>query len=162
MNKLFVVIKNELLRYFISPLAYVYLIAFLVLNGSFAIYFGGFFGLGVANLKSMFSYQPWLYLLFIPGISMRFWSEEYRTKTIIQITTRPLSISHRVWGKFFAAWLFSLLALALTFPLWITINNLGSPDNNVIILSYIGSFLLAGCMLSISQTMSALDRKSVV
>lgn len=155
MRKLFVVTKNELLRYFISPLAYVYLIAFLLLNGSFAIYFGGFFGRGIADLSSMFAFQPWLYLLFIPGISMRLWSEEFRNKTIIQIMTMPVPAATLVWGKFFASWIFCAVALFLTFPFWITVNILGSPDNSVIAVSYFGSFILAGCMLAISQTMSA-------
>ena len=162
MNKLFVVAKNELLRYFISPLAYVYLIAFLLLNGSFAVYFGSFFERGSADLSSMFAFQPWLYLLFIPGISMRLWSEEFRAKTVVQIMTMPVPMSAFVWGKFFAAWIFCALALFLTFPFWITVNVLGTPDNGVIALSYTGSFVLAGCMLAISQTMSALTKNQVI
>ena len=162
MNKLLVVTKNELLRYFISPLAYVYLISFLLLNGSFAIYFGNFFERGSADLSSMFAFQPWLYLLFIPGISMRLWSEEFRAKTIVQIMTMPVPISVFVWGKFFAAWIFCALALLLTFSFWLTVNILGSPDNGVIALSYAGSFILAGCMLAISQTMSALTKNQVI
>lgn len=162
MNKLFAVAKNELLRYFISPLAYVYLIAFLLLNGSFAVYFGSFFERGSADLSSMFAFQPWLYLLFIPGISMRLWSEEFRAKTVVQIMTMPVSVSAFVWGKFFAAWTFCALALFLTFPFWITVNILGTPDNGVIALSYAGSFVLAGCMLAISQTMSALTKNQVI
>ena len=162
MNKLWVVTKNELLRFFISPLAYVYLVAFLLLNGSFAVYFGHFIGLAIADLSSMFIFQPWLYLLFIPGISMRLWSEEFKTKTIVQIMTMPVSMSPLVWGKFFASWLFTAIALILTFPFWITVNYLGSPDNSVIILSYFGSWVLAGCMLAISQTMSALTKNQVI
>lgn len=162
MRKLFVVTKNELLRYFISPLAYVYLIAFLLLNGSFAIYFGGFFGRGIADLSSMFAFQPWLYLLFIPGISMRLWSEEFRNKTIIQIMTMPVPAATLVWGKFFASWIFCAVALFLTLPFWITVNILGNPDNSVIAVSYFGSFILAGCMLAISQTMSALTKNQVI
>ena len=162
MNKLWVVTKNEFFRYFISPLAYVYLICFLLLNGSFAVYFGHFLERGQADLLPMFSFQPWLYLLFIPGISMRLWAEEFRTKTILQIITMPVSIPALVWGKFFASWMFCALALLLTFPFWITVNLLGSPDNTVILISYVGSFLLAGCMLAISQTMSALTKNQVI
>ena len=162
MKKLFTVTKFELLRYFISPLAYVYLIAFLMLNGSFAIYFGDFLNLNIAGLGAMFSFHPWIYLIFIPGISMRLWAEEYRTRTIVQITTMPIGISTLVLGKFLAAWLFCGLALALTFPFWITVNLLGEPDNAIILLSYVGSFILAGCMLSISQTMSALTKNQVI
>ena len=162
MNKLRVVTKNEFFRYFISPLAYVYLICFLLLNGSFAVYFGHFLERGQADLLPMFSFQPWLYLLFIPGISMRLWAEEFRTKTILQIITMPVSIPALVWGKFFASWMFCALALLLTFPFWITVNLLGSPDNTVILISYVVSFLLAGCMLAISQTMSALTKNQVI
>jgi len=162
MKRLWVVVKNELLRYFISPLAYVYLIAFLLLNGSFAIYFGHFIGRGVADLVPMFAYQPWLYLLFIPGICMRLWAEEFRSKTIVQIMTMPVSVSTLVWGKFLASWLFAAVALVLTFPFWITVNLLGSPDNGIIVVSYLGSWLLAGCMLAISQTMSALTKNQVI
>lgn len=161
MKNTLIVCKNELIRYFTSPLAYVYLISFLILNGSFALYFGHFFDRGQANLVSMFSYQPWLYLLFIPGISMRLWAEEFRTKTIVQIMTMPVSTTSLVLGKFLASWSFCSVALVLTFPFWITVNILGNPDNAVIFISYIGSFLIAGCMLSISQTMSALTKNQV-
>lgn len=162
MNKLYSVIKNELIRYFISPLAYVYLISFLILNGAAAFYFGHFFERGQANLEPMFWYQPWLYLLFIPGISMRLWAEEFRQKTVIQMMTMPVSAETLVWGKFFASWLFAGLALFLTFPFWISVNILGTPDNTVILSGYIGSFVLAGCMLAISQTMSSLTKNQVI
>lgn len=162
MNKLMIVAKNELIRYFISPLAYVYLISFLLLNGSFAIYFGNFFERGNADLITMFMYQPWLYLLFIPGISMRLWAEEFRNKTVVQMVTMPVSITELVWGKFLASWAFCALALVLTFPFWITVNYLGSPDNMVIAMSYVASFIVAGCMLAISQTMSALTKNQVI
>lgn len=162
MSKLWIVTKNEFYRYFISPLAYVYLISFLMLNGSFALYFGHFFERGQADLYTMFAFQPWLYLLFIPGISMRLWSEEFRNKTILQIITMPVSITSLVWGKFLASWAFCAVALLLSFPFWITVNLLGHPDNSIIFISYIGSFLLAGCMLSISQTMSALTKNQVI
>ena len=162
MKSIFTVAKYELLHYFVSPVAYVYLIAFILLNGSFALYFGDLFNRGEADLLSMFNYLPWLYLLFVPGISMRLWSEEFRNKTIIQIITMPVSVNSLVWGKFLAAWLFCGLALVLTFPLWITVNLLGAPDNQVIMLGYTAGFVLAGCMLAISETMSALTKNQVI
>ena len=162
MRKLIVVIKNELLRYFISPLAYVYLVSFLILNAACCFYFGNFFERGQASLFTMFLYQPWLYLLFIPGISMRLWAEEFKNKTVVQIITMPVSIETLVWGKFFASWIFCALALLLTFPFILTVNILGNPDNSVIIISYIGSFVLAGAMLSVSQSMSALTKNQVI
>ena len=149
MNKIWIVTKNELLRYFQSPLAYIYLLSFLILNGSFAIYFGNFFYRGQADLLAMFEFQPWLYLLFIPGIAMRLWSEEFRNKTIIQIITMPISVTALVWGKFLAAWLFCGLALLLTATFWLSVNWLGTPDNGVILLGYLASFTIAGCMLAI-------------
>ncbi len=162
MNKVLTVIKNELIRYFVSPLAYVYLFCFVILNASFTTYFGNFFGRGQADLLAMFAFQPWLYLLFIPGISMRLWAEEFHSKTIVQIATMPISITALVLGKFFAAWIFSGIALLLTFPFWITINALGTPDNFVIFMGYCASFVLAGCMLSISQIMSALTKNQII
>lgn len=162
MPKTWIVARNELYRYFISPLAYVYLIAFLLLNGSFAVYFGDFFNRGQADLSSMFAFQPWIYLIFIPGISMRLWAEEFRQQTIVQIMTLPVPAAAYVWGKFLASWLFCGLALLLTFPFWLTVNWLGNPDNGVILGGYLGSFLLAGCMLAISQTMSALTKNQVI
>lgn len=162
MKSTFIIAKNELKRYFTSPLAYVYLVAFLLLNGSFAVYFGHFFERGRADLLPMFGFQPWLYLLFIPGISMRLWAEEFKSKSIVQIMTMPVTATALVWGKFLASWLFCAIALILTFPFWITVNLLGEPDNAVILLSYFGSFVLAGCMLAISQTMSALTKNQVI
>lgn len=162
MKKIWAIIKNELIRYFISPLAYVYLLSFLVLNGSFAIYFGDFFNRGEADLASMFAFQPWIYLLFIPGISMRLWAEEFHSKTIIQITTLPISITNLVIGKFCAAWIFCGIALFLTIPFWFVVNALGNPQNTIILAGYIGSFVLAGSMIAVSQTLSALTKNQVI
>lgn len=162
MRQLWIVTKNELMRYFISPLAYIYLVSFLILNAVTAFYFGHLFERGQASLFYMFSFLPWLYLLFLPGISMRLWAEEFRSKSIVQIMTMPVSLPVLVWGKFLASALFAALALALTFPFVITINILGDPDNTLIILSYGASFILACTMLSISQTMSALTKNQVI
>ena len=162
MNSIKTVVKFELIRYFLSPLAYVYLISFLLLSGSCAIYFGHFFLDGQANLWGLFGYQPWIYLLFIPSISMRLWAEEFKTKSIIQILTTPVGIKNFVWGKFFASWIFACIAISLTFPFWITVNLLGNPDNTVIFISYLGCFVLAGAMLSISQAMSSLTKSPVI
>lgn len=162
MKKLWIVTKNELIRYFISPLAYIYLVSFLILNAVSSFYFGHLFERGQASLFYMFCYQPWLYLLFLPGISMRLWAEEFRSKTIVQIMTMPVTLPVLVWGKFLASLIFCLIALALTFPFVITINLLGTPDNGVIFLSYAASFVLAAAMLAISQTMSALTKNQVI
>lgn len=162
MNSLKTIIKFELIRYFLSPLAFVYLVCFLLLSGSCAIYFGHFFANDSANLWALFDYQPWIYLLFIPGISMRSWAEEFKSKSIVQILTLPVSVTDLVWGKFFAAWIFAAMAILLTFPFWITVNVLGTPDNTVILIGYLGCIILAGAMLAISQTMSALTKNPVI
>lgn len=162
MNDIKTVIKFELLRFFLSPLAYVYLISFLLLSGSCAIYFGHFFSDGNACLWDLFDYQPWIYLLFIPAISMRTWADEFKSKTVIPLLTTPVAISRLVWGKFFAAWIFAAFAIMLTFPFWITINIFGNPDNLVVLVGYLSCIILAGAMLAISQTMSALTKNSVV
>lgn len=162
MTSIKTIIKYELIRYFTSPLAYVYLISFLLLSGSCAIYFGHFFADGKASLQAFFDYQPWIYLLFIPGISMRTWAEEFRSKSIIQLITTPIPLSRLVWGKFLASWLFAVIAISLTFPFWITVNLYGTPDNKVILIGYLSCFILAGAMLAISQTMSALTKNPVI
>ena len=161
MNSIKTIIKYELIRYFTSPLAYVYLISFLLLSGSCAIYFGHFFADDNANLWALFDYQPWIYLLFIPGIAMRTWAEEFRSKSIVQLLTTPVPLSRLVWGKFFASWIFAVFAIMLTFPFWITVNIYGSPDNTVIFIGYL-SCTIAGAMLAISQTMSALTKNPVI
>lgn len=162
MNSIKTIVKFELARYFLSPLAYVYLISFLILSGSLAIYFGNFFVNNEANLWALFDYQPWVYLLFIPGIAMRSWAEEFRSKSVTLLLTTPVSITNLVWGKFFASLIFASIAILLTFPFWITVNLFGAPDNTVIIVGYIGCIFLAGAMLAISQTMSALTKNPVI
>ena len=162
MTKVFTVAKGEFYRYFISPLAYVYLVCFLLLSGSLSLYFGGIFSVGSATLKPMFEFLPWIYLLFVSGIAMRLWSEEFRSGTILQISTLAVSVNDFVWGKFLAAWGFCGVALVLTFPFVITLNILGEPDNWVIFNSYLGAFLLSGAMLAVSQTASALTKNQVI
>jgi len=162
MRHLWVVTKYELMRYFISPLAYIYLVSFLILNAVTSFYFGHFFERGQASLFYMFCFLPWLYLLFLPGISMRLWAEEFRLKTVVQVMTMPVSLPVLVWGKFLASFLFCALALILTFPFVITVNILGQPDNAVIALSYAAALVLAAAMLTISQTMSALTKNQVI
>ena len=162
MKKLTAVIRGELKRYFVSPVAVVYLLSFLLLNGSFSLYFGGVFTQGEASLRGMFDFIPWIYLLFVSGIAMRLWAEEFKSKTVLQLVTQPVSISTYVWGKFLAAWGFCTIGLILTFPFVLTVNVLGVPDNGVILSSYLGAFLLAGAMLAIAQTASAMSRNQVI
>ena len=162
MNSVSLIARRELAAYFSTPLAYVFLLIFLVLGGVFTFYIGGFYERGQADLAPFFSFHPWLYLFLVPAIAMRLWSEERKSGTIELLLTLPLSRIEAVIGKFLAAWFFTGLALALSFPLWITVNVLGAPDNGVILASYLGSWLMAGSFLAIGSCMSALSRNQVI
>lgn len=154
--------KREFAAYFATPLATVFLVIFVALTGAFAFYVGGFFDRAQADLVAFFTYHPWLYLLLVPAIAMRLWAEERKTGTIELLMTLPVSPWEAILGKFFAAWAFVGLALVLTFPMWITVNYLGSPDNGVIFSSYLGSFLVAGVFLAIGSCISALTKNQVI
>jgi len=156
------VMRRELSGYFATPIAYVFLVIFLVMTGVFAFYLGNFYERGFADLDSFFRFHPWLYLFLVPAISMRLWAEERRSGTIELLFTLPLTTIQAVMGKFLAAWLFIGLALGLTLPMWITVNYLGAPDNGVILAAYLGSWLMAGGFLAIGSCMSALTRNQVV
>lgn len=162
MNMVSLIARRELAAYFATPLAYVFVLIFLVLGGVFTFYIGGFYERGQADLAPFFSFHPWLYLFLVPAIAMRLWSEERKSGTIELLLTLPLTRMDAVIGKFVAAWLFTGLALALSFPLWITVNVLGAPDNGVILASYLGSWLMAGSFLAIGSCMSALSRNQVI
>jgi len=154
--------RRELASYFATPLAYVFILIFLVLANLLTFFLGGFFERGQADLAPFFGYHPWLYLFLIPAVSMGLWAEERKSGSIELLMTQPVTLWDAVLGKFFAAWLFTALALALTFPLWITVNYLGSPDNGAIVAAYVGSLMLAGGYLAIGSCMSALTRSQVV
>ncbi|VXB20622.1 gliding motility protein GldF [Pseudomonas sp. 8BK] len=162
MSQLSVVFKRELASYFATPLAYVFILIFLVLSGVFTFYLGGFFENGQANLAPFFNFHPWLYLFLVPAIAMRLWAEERKSGTIELLMTLPITRFDAVTGKFLAAWAFAGLALLLTFPMIITVNYLGEPDNGAIITGYIGSWLLAGAYLAIGSCMSALAKNQVI
>jgi ABC-2 type transport system permease protein len=162
MRNVGIIMRRELTSYFATPLAYIFLLIFLVLVNVFAFYFGGFYERGQADLGSFFYFHPWLYLLFIPALSMRLWAEERNSGSIELLMTQPVTLREAVLGKFFAAWAFTALALGLTFPIWITVNYLGSPDNWAIVAAYIGSLLLAGGFLAVGSCMSALTRSQVL
>lgn len=154
--------RRELGSYFATPLAYVFILIFIVLASLFTFYLGGFYERGQADLAPFFNFHPWLYLFLIPAISMRLWAEERKSGSIELLMTQPITLWQAVLGKFFAAWIFTAIALALTFPIWITVNFLGDPDNGAILSAYIGSLLLAGGFLAIGSCMSALTRNQVV
>ena len=162
MNKVSVVFRRELRSYFATPLAYVFIVIFLVLAAVFTFQLGGLFERGQADLQSFFRWHPWLYLVLIPAISMRLWAEERNSGSIELLMTLPITLWQAVVGKFLAAWCFAGIALLLTFPVWITINYLGSPDNGAIVAAYVGSFLMAGGFLAIGMCMSAATRNQVI
>ncbi|HEX9193136.1 MAG TPA: ABC transporter permease [Burkholderiales bacterium] len=156
------IIKRELAAYFESPVAYVFLVIFLLLAGFFTFTFGGFFERGEASLAAFFNWLPWLFLFLVPAVGMRLWSEERRLGTIELLLTMPVGTWQAILGKFLASWLFLVIALALTFPIVVTVNWLGDPDNGVIASGYIGAALLAGTYLAVSCMTSALTRNQVI
>lgn len=157
-----VVMRRELTSYFATPVAYVFIVIFLVMSAAFTFYLGGFYEREIADLEPFFRFHPWLYLFLVPAVGMRLWAEERKSGTIELLLTLPITASEAVIGKFVAAWLFVGLALALTFPIWITVNVLGDPDNGVIVAGYVGSWLMAGGFLAISACLSAATRNQVV
>ncbi len=156
------IVKRELGGYFTSPIAYVFLVIFLLLTGFFTFTVGSFFERGEASLVSFFTWHPWLYLFLVPAVGMRLWSEERRLGTHQLLLTMPITTWQAIVGKFLASWLFLALALALTFPVMITVNWLGDPDNGVIFAGYVGSLLLAGSYLAMSCMTSAMTRNQVI
>jgi len=156
------IFRRELGSYFTTPLAYVFIVIFLALNGVFTFYIGGWFEREQADLQPFFDFHPLLYLFLIPALTMRLWAEERKSGSIELLMTLPLTTWQAVAGKFLAAWVFSGVALSLTFPVWITANYLGNPDNPVIFASYIGSFLMAGSYLAIGSCISAFTRNQVI
>ncbi len=162
MNGVASVFKREFSAYFATPIAFVFLVIFLFTMGVFTFYVGHFYDTGVADLSSFFNFHPWLYLFLIPALSMRLWAEERRSGSIELLLTLPVPVWATVLGKYLAAWAFAGLALLLTFPIWITVNYLGTPDNGVILASYVGSFLMAGAYLAIGAAISAATTNQVI
>ena len=156
------VARREFRSYFMTPVAYVFLMIFLVLASILTFYVGDFYERGQADLQPFFAVHPWLYLILVPAITMRMWAEESKGGTLELLLTLPLTLWQAVLGKFLAAWLFIGLALALTFPIWLTVNYLGAPDNGVIFAGYLGSWLMAGNFVAIGACLSALTRSQVV
>jgi ABC-2 type transport system permease protein len=154
--------KRELVAFFSSPVAYVFIVIFLLLTGFFTFFVGGMFERGEASLYSFFLWHPWFYLILVPAVGMRLWSEERRLGTMELLLTYPITAWQAIIGKFLASWIFLAIALAATFPIWLTVNYLGNPDNGVIFATYIGSFLLAGAYLAITCMTSAMTRNQVI
>jgi ABC-2 type transport system permease protein len=162
MHTTLTIFRRELASYFASPLAYVFIVIFLVLAGVLTFFAGGFFQRGQDDLAPFFSFHPWLYLVLIPALSMRLWAEERKSGTIELFLTLPIRMTEAVLGKFLAAWCFAGIALVLTFPFWLTANYLGQPDNGVILASYVASFLVAGAFLAVGACVSAVTKNQVI
>ena len=162
MNGVTAVLKRELRSYFLTPVAYVFIVIFLLLASTFTFYLGNFYERGQADLNSFFTFHPWLFLFLVPALSMRLWAEERKSGSIELLMTLPLEIWQTVLGKFLAAWAFTGIAIALTFPIWLTVNYLGDPDNGAILAAYLGSALMAGGFLSVGSLLSATTKNQVV
>jgi ABC-2 type transport system permease protein len=162
MNTISALFRRELKSYFATPVAYVFIVIFLVLMSTFTFYLGNLYERGQADLAPFFVFHPWLYLLLVPAIAMRLWAEERKTGSIELLMTLPITPWQAVLGKYLAAWAFTGVALLLTFPIWITVNYLGDPDNGAIVAAYIGSFLMAGGFLAIGACLSATTSNQVI
>lgn len=156
------ILRREFGSYFATPLAAIFIVIFLLLSGTFTFYLGDFFETGQADLQAFFRFHPWLYLLLVPAVAMGLWADERKSGTLELLLTQPVSLWQAVLGKFLAAWAFVGLALVLSFPLWVTVNWLGDPDNGVIAASYLGSLLMAGAFLAVGSCLSAATRSPVI
>ena len=162
LNKTYIILDRELRGYFRTPLASIFLLVFLALSSGMTFFLGRFFERDLADLTAFISWHPWLFLVLMPAIGMRLWAEERRSGTIELLITLPVTNTQLVVGKFLASWFFTLIALILTMPIWITVNFLGDPDNNVILISYIGSWFMAGAFLALTSCLSVLTKNQVI
>ena len=156
------IFRRELGSYFATPLAYVFIVIFLVMSGVLTFYLGHLYERGQADLEPFFRMHPWLYLFLVPAIAMRLWAEERKTGSIELLMTLPVTTGQAVLGKYLAALVFIGIALALTFPIWITMNYLGNPDNGVVLAAYLGSFMMAAGILAIGACISAATKNQVI
>jgi len=156
------IMRRELSGYFSTPIAYVVLVIFLLLANWFAFWTGALYERGQADLAPLFTFVPWLYLFLIPAVSMRLWSEERRSGSIELLLTQPVTLWQAVLGKFLAAWIFIGIALALTFPAWITVNMLGNPDNGAIFAAYLGCFFVAAGFLAVGSFTSSITKNQLI
>jgi len=161
-KSLIAVYRREILSYLTTPLAYVFVAVFLIAVGTFTFQVGEFFEQGRADLAAFFAFHPWLFIVFMPAIAMRLWSDEARSGAIELLLTLPAPTWSLVLGKFLAAWSVAGIALVLTFPIWMTVNYLGDPDNAAIFVGYLASFLMAGAYIAIGEALSALTSTQVV
>jgi ABC-2 type transport system permease protein len=155
-------IKRELKLFFITPVAYIFTAIFIMTSMSLTFYFGNFFGSGVADLTTFFSFLPWVFIFFIPAVTMKSWSEEKRLGTIELLMTLPVALWKVVLSKFIATWVFVIFSIILTFPIWITVNYLGDPDNLIIFGQYLGVIIMAGSYISLGIFFSSLTNNQII
>lgn len=156
------VYRRELMGYFHTPTAYVFMAIFLFASGAFGFHIGRFFETGAADMSAFFTFHPWLLLIFMPAVAMRLWSEEIRGGSLELLLTLPAPIWSAVLGKFLAAWTVAAAALALTTPVWLTVALLGRPDNAAILVAYLGSLLMAGGYIAVGGATSAMTGNQVI
>jgi len=154
--------KREFLGYFRSPVAYVFIVVFLLTSVGSMFFIAHFYESDQSSLEMFFIYHPWLYLVLVPAVGMRLWAEERKSGSLELLFTLPVTMQEAVLAKFFAGWGFLAIALALTFPVVLTVNYLGQPDNGVILTGYLGSLLMAGAYLSVTCFTSSLTKNQVV
>lgn len=162
MSMVSIVFRREFSSFFATPVAWVFIVIFLMLSAVFTFYVGNFYQRGQADLLPFFNFHPWLYLFLVPAMAMRTWSEERKSGSIELLMTLPIRTWQAMLGKFFAAWAVLGLSLLLSFPLWVTVNYLGDPDNGIIVAAYLGSWVMSGAFLAIGICMSALTKSQVV
>ena len=158
----YTIFRRELTSYFLTPLAYIFIVIFLAMAGTFTFFVGNFFGRGQADLQPFFQFHPWLYLFLVPAISMRLWSEERKQGTIELFLTLPIGLGQAVLGKFLAGWAFLAIAVLLSFPMALTVGYLGAPDWGVIVTTYVGAILMAGGYLGVCALASAMTKNQVI
>jgi ABC-2 type transport system permease protein len=162
MREILVIARRELGSYFATPVAVVFIVIFLALQGALTFNLGGFFARNQADLAPLFNFLPWVLLFLVPALTMRLWAEERRSGTIEMLLTLPITPGQAVIGKFLAAWAFCIIAIALTFPFVLTVHYLGRPDDGVIACGYLGAVLIAGCYLALGGALSATTRNQVI
>ena len=162
MNPVVAIFRREFASYFATPIAYVFIVVFLIAASWLTFSFGNFYERGQADLSAFFTWHPWLFLILVPALSMRLWAEERKSGSIELLFTLPIEIWQAVLGKFLAAWAFTAIAIVLTFPIWITVNYLGDPDNGIIFAAYIGSIMTAGGYLAVGSLISATTKNQVI
>jgi ABC-2 type transport system permease protein len=155
-------VQRELYRFFLTPVAYVFMVLFLMLSGALTFFLGDLLGSNRADLNAFFQFLPWLFLLFIPALTMGLWSEERGRGTIELLLTLPLSAAQANRAKYYSVLIFLGIILLLTFPFVLTVFYLGEPDGGVMLSGYIGSFLLGAQFAAMGLFCSSLTKNQVV